>query len=241
MNGRGGGLCGLPAADQGDGNGRVSAPKRPPTSSLHLPPSGPVHLVRRHGAGHRNPGVHHRAAVWHKSPGETGKGEERGRERAGKHSPCLARRGHSRPTRPFPSLFLQLLPSPPTYDLDAAGVPVVRAPYHVRVVVPCYKESLDILRRTVLAARDGVLPAGVGRTIYLCDDGKARWRVTCELSTKRPVPASARPSCRSPPAHIAALPPHFTAYRTPRSASGWSPCRTRASCTCPGASDRLAK
>ena len=170
---------------------------------------------------------------------------ERGKREGGRGRASTAHvwRGacHSRPTRPFPSLFLQLLPSPPTYDLDAAGVPVVRAPYHVRVIVPCYKESLDILRRTVLAARDGVLPAGVGRTIYLCDDGKARWRVTCELSTKRPVPASARPSCRSPPAHIAALPPHFTAYRTPRSASGWSPCRTRASCTCPGASDRLAK
>jgi endoglucanase len=42
----------------------------------------------------------------------------------------------------------------------------------VRVCVPCYKEDLEILRRTILAAYDAVLPAGCARTIYLCDDGK---------------------------------------------------------------------
>lgn len=48
----------------------------------------------------------------------------------------------------------------------------VRLPYHVRVCVPCYKEDLEILRRTILAAYDALLPAGCSRTIYLCDDGK---------------------------------------------------------------------
>ena len=38
--------------------------------------------------------------------------------------------------------------------------------------MPCYKEDLEILRRTILAAYDAVLPAGCARTIYLCDDGK---------------------------------------------------------------------
>ena len=47
-----------------------------------------------------------------------------------------------------------------------------RLPYHVRVCVPCYKEDLEILRRTILAAYDALLPAGCSRTIYLCDDGK---------------------------------------------------------------------
>ena len=48
----------------------------------------------------------------------------------------------------------------------------MRYPYHVRVLVPCYKESLEILRRTIMAAYDAQLPEGCHRTIYLCDDGK---------------------------------------------------------------------
>lgn len=44
--------------------------------------------------------------------------------------------------------------------------------YHVRVVVPCYSESLAILQRTVMAAYNATLPAGCTRTVYLCDDGK---------------------------------------------------------------------
>ncbi len=48
----------------------------------------------------------------------------------------------------------------------------VKYPYHVRVLVPCYKESLEILRRTIMAAYDAQLPEGCHRTIYLCDDGK---------------------------------------------------------------------
>ena len=48
----------------------------------------------------------------------------------------------------------------------------VDLPYHVRVLVPCYKEDLAIVRRTVMAAYDALLPAGCARTIYLCDDGK---------------------------------------------------------------------
>ena len=56
---------------------------------------------------------------------------------------------------------------------EATGLPCVSQAYHVRVLVPCYKESLDILRRTVVAARDAPLPLGcAGKTVYLCDDGR---------------------------------------------------------------------
>ena len=45
-------------------------------------------------------------------------------------------------------------------------------PYHVRVLIPCYKESVPIVSKTCKAAFDALLPAGCRRTIYLCDDGK---------------------------------------------------------------------
>ena len=72
---------------------------------------------------------------------------------------------------------LLLLPANSSSSAEAAdeatGLPVVSTPYHVRVLVPCYKESLDILRRTVVAARDAPLPLGcAGKTVYLCDDGR---------------------------------------------------------------------
>ena len=57
-------------------------------------------------------------------------------------------------------------------DPNNPGMPLTKNPYHVRVLVPCYKESLEILRRTVMAAYDAVLPEGCSRTIYLLDDGK---------------------------------------------------------------------
>ena len=42
----------------------------------------------------------------------------------------------------------------------------------MRVLVPCYKEDLAIVRRTIMAAYDAALPTGCARTIYFCDDGK---------------------------------------------------------------------
>lgn len=54
--------------------------------------------------------------------------------------------------------------------------------YHVRVLVPCYRESLEIVARTCQAAWNAKLPAGCDRTIYLCDDGKeASKRKWCAL------------------------------------------------------------
>jgi hypothetical protein len=42
----------------------------------------------------------------------------------------------------------------------------------VRVLIPCYKESLQVVMSTVGAALEADLPPGAQRTIYLCDDGK---------------------------------------------------------------------
>jgi len=42
------------------------------------------------------------------------------------------------------------------------------------VLVPCYKESLDIVAKTLEAALAAELPAGCARTVYLLDDGKQR-------------------------------------------------------------------
>ena len=43
-------------------------------------------------------------------------------------------------------------------DPENPGLTLVKHPYHVRVLVPCYSESLDIIRRTVMAAYDAILP-----------------------------------------------------------------------------------
>ena len=48
----------------------------------------------------------------------------------------------------------------------------VKLPYHIRVLIPCYKEELGIVQRTVLAALAADLPGSCARTVYLCDDGK---------------------------------------------------------------------
>jgi hypothetical protein len=43
--------------------------------------------------------------------------------------------------------------------------------FHVRVLVPCYKETVDLVEITVKAALAAPLPADTRRTVYLCDDG----------------------------------------------------------------------
>lgn len=78
----------------------------------------------------------------------------------------------------------------------------VRLPYHVRVCVPCYKEDLEILRRTILAAYDALLPAGCSRTIYLCDDGKdprkRKWWVSLPSPLPLPTNNSSTPPLPAP-------------------------------------------
>ena len=50
--------------------------------------------------------------------------------------------------------------------------PQVNAPYHVRVLIPCYREPLHIIVKTINAAYDALLPEGCHRTVYVCDDGQ---------------------------------------------------------------------
>ena len=47
----------------------------------------------------------------------------------------------------------------------------LRRDYVVRVLVPCFKESLAMIQRTVLAARRADRPPGTKIFIYICDDG----------------------------------------------------------------------
>lgn len=59
------------------------------------------------------------------------------------------------------------------YETKEEGMQrAVKEPYHVRVLVPCYKEPLEILQQTLMGALSAALPKGCRRTVYLCDDGK---------------------------------------------------------------------
>ena len=55
---------------------------------------------------------------------------------------------------------------------DEKGVVRTQAPYHIRVFVPCYKEPLDVVAKTVMAALFAAVPANCQRTVYLLDDGR---------------------------------------------------------------------
>ena len=82
---------------------------------------------------------------------------------------------------------------PPRPDDEVPGLVLVDHPYHVRVLVPVYKESLDIVAKTISAALAAKLPRGCGRTIYLCDDGKdAAKRRWCEAAGDDVVYVSGR-------------------------------------------------
>ncbi len=48
---------------------------------------------------------------------------------------------------------------------------IVRPRFSVHVLVPCYKEPLEVVAATVRAAMQAALPAGTKRTVYLLDDG----------------------------------------------------------------------
>lgn len=63
-------------------------------------------------------------------------------------------------------------PPPP----DEKGLCATKLPYHIRVIVPCYKEPLDVIAKTVQAALYAVIPAGCKRTGVLMGCGSlAPW------------------------------------------------------------------
>lgn len=51
--------------------------------------------------------------------------------------------------------------------------------YHIRVLIPCFKESLEIVSHTVMAAYYAPIPVNCVKTIYVLDDGsdpaKEKW------------------------------------------------------------------
>eukprot|EP00775_Hariotina_reticulata_P006654 gene6654-6879_t len=65
-----------------------------------------------------------------------------------------------------------------THPTGSAGLPIddgFSTPdkkFVLRVLVPCYKESLATVSATITAAMEANLPPGARRMLYLCDDGK---------------------------------------------------------------------
>jgi endoglucanase len=47
--------------------------------------------------------------------------------------------------------------------------------FHVRILVPCYKETLEVVRATVEGALRAELPENTRRTVYVCDDGERHY------------------------------------------------------------------
>jgi cellulose synthase/poly-beta-1,6-N-acetylglucosamine synthase-like glycosyltransferase len=64
-------------------------------------------------------------------------------------------------------------PVPEAVSRASQGLPAYTAlNYHIRVLIPCYKEPLDVVTRTFLASMYAALPLNCKRTVYLLDDGK---------------------------------------------------------------------
>eukprot|EP00803_Ostreobium_quekettii_P008141 evm.model.scf_818.6 EVM.evm.TU.scf_818.6 scf_818:24592-31196(+) len=64
--------------------------------------------------------------------------------------------------------------------------PTIQNDYVVRVFVPCYKEDLEIVQATVMAAIDAELPPNCTKHVYLCDDGRDPAKQTwCEEISRR--------------------------------------------------------
>ena len=55
---------------------------------------------------------------------------------------------------------------------DEKGIVATVIRYHIRVIIPCYKEPLDVISKTVMASLFAALPSNCRRTVYLCDDGR---------------------------------------------------------------------
>jgi cellulose synthase/poly-beta-1,6-N-acetylglucosamine synthase-like glycosyltransferase len=86
-------------------------------------------------------------------------------------------------------------------------MPPLRRKYTMRVLVPCYKESLAIIQRTVLAARRADRPAGTHVIIYVCDDGadpkKADWVRALHSALHSPLSTLHSALPQKPAVHVA--------------------------------------
>jgi len=80
------------------------------------------------------------------------------------------------------------------YGLTILKTPVIedftewqpRRKYHIRTLIPSYKESLAIIKKTIMACKQADLPPGTVQTIYLCDDGKDKKKRDWMLSFNDP-------------------------------------------------------
>ena len=64
-------------------------------------------------------------------------------------------------------------PVPPAIEAASKGQSATTIlNYHVRVVIPCYKEPLEVVSKTFMAAMYATLPVNCCRTVYLLDDGR---------------------------------------------------------------------
>ena len=73
---------------------------------------------------------------------------------------------------------------------ESASLPLSR-PFHVRVLLPCYRESLELFQATVNACIHAELPTGCRRTVYICDDGNDPG-----VSLLKPCAARPRRKCK---------------------------------------------
>jgi cellulose synthase/poly-beta-1,6-N-acetylglucosamine synthase-like glycosyltransferase len=88
-------------------------------------------------------------------------------------------------------------------DADGSDV-CTDAPFHVRVLIPCYNEPLDIVSATLSAALDAPLPPSTTRSVYLCDDGKRDALRAWVEATYGTVAGAIHPA--APPDHPRAVP-----------------------------------
>lgn len=94
--------------------------------------------------------------------------------------------------------------------------------YHVRVLVPCYKEDLEIVAKTIQAAYNARLPDNCSRTIYLCDDGKdKRKRKWCAAARR-----AARPSAYLAPVCKRAIAQHDLDFLMSAAPHAQPPCES---------------
>jgi endoglucanase len=70
------------------------------------------------------------------------------------------------------ALVIKVQNDTPWSEMDSKLLPETTLRYHVRVLIPCYKEPVDVISKTMLAALHAPLPEGCQKSIYLCDDGK---------------------------------------------------------------------
>lgn len=81
--------------------------------------------------------------------------------------------------------------------------PGCELPYHVRVVIPCYKEPLEVISKTVMASLYAVLPPGCQRT---GERGAAATAASSRADASR-LPGPPPLPLPGPPLTVASLPP----------------------------------